>query len=157
MGMEDTDGGMSFQAVATAVTRFGLCSEEAWPFNLIRINSRVSGTALHDGYDRRGVRGYYSIDRSDSDGVRHALARGIPVVGAWAVDQAFESDAGPVLIDAPTGAIVGNHAMVIEDYQADGTFGLLNHYGVQWRMNGRCRFTSAYMKRSLGFLVFDLD
>lgn len=156
IGVEDIDAGMSFQATATAVTRFGLCSEAAWPFNLMHVNSRVSGSALHDGYDRRGLRGYYSIDRSDSDGVRHALARGIPVVGAWAVDQEFESNSGSVLIDTPSDAIVGNHAMVIEDYAADGTFGLLNHYDVGWRAGGRCRFTEQYVRSSLGFLAFDV-
>ncbi len=156
MGLEDADAGMSFEAMGTAVTRFGLCSEEVWPFSLLRINSRVSGTALHDAYDRRGLRGYYSIDRSDSVTVRHALSKGIPVVGAWPVNVDFEKDAGPALIDAPTGPTVGNHAMVIEDYGVDGSFGLLNHYGTSWRDNGRCRFTEAYVKASMGFVAFDV-
>jgi len=156
IGVEDTDAGMSFEAMATAVTRFGLCSEAVWPFSLARINSRVSGTALHDGYDRRGLRGYYSIDRGDAGGVRRALAKGFPVVGAWAVDRMFQLDSGPELIDLPDRDIVGNHAMVIEDYGADGTFGLLNHYDISWRNDGRCRFTDGYMRASLGFLVFDV-
>jgi len=156
MGLEDTDAGMSFEAMGTAVTRFGLCSEAAWPFNLDRINARPSGTALHDAYDRRGLRGYYSIDAADVDGVRRALAKGIPVIGAWQVDQAFEEDDGPTLIDAPTGAIAGNHAMVIEDYAADGSFGILNHYDINWRDHGRCRFTERYVRASLGFVAFDV-
>lgn len=156
IGVEDIDAGMSFEATATAVTRFGLCSEVTWPFSLARINSRVSGTALHDGYDRRGLRGYYSIDRGDADGVRRAIWNKFPVVGAWAVDRSFQLDSGPELIDAPDRDIAGNHAMVIEDYAADGTFGLLNHYDINWRTGGRCRFTDSYMRASLGFLVFDV-
>ncbi len=155
MGLEDTDAGMSFEAMGTAVKRFGLCSEAAWPFNLMRVNSRPSGTAFHDAYDRRGLRGYYSIDRSDADGVRRALSKHLPVVGAWAVDRSFGIDSGPGLIDTPDRDIAGNHAMVIEDYAADGTFGILNHYDVTWRNGGRCRFTEGYVKASLGFLVFD--
>jgi hypothetical protein len=156
MGLEDTDAGMSFEAMGTAVTRFGLCSEEVWPFNLMRINSRVSGTALHDGYDRRGLRGYYSIDRSDAVTVRHAISKGIPVIGAWQVNRDFEKDSGPTLIDTPTTDIVGSHAMVLEDYGADGTFGVLNHYDVNWRDNGRCRLTEGYVKSSLGFVAVDV-
>lgn len=156
MGLEDNDVGMSFEAMMTAVERFGLCTEEAWPFNLMRVNMRPSGTAFHDGYDRRGVRGYYSIDPSDADGVRRAINKGITVVGAWAVDKMFELDSGPELIDTPTGNIAGNHAMPIEDYAPDGTFGLLNHYDTQWRNGGRCRFTEQYVKASLGFMAFDV-
>ncbi len=156
IGLEDQDIGMSFEAGATAVERFGLCSEETWPFNLMRVNSRVSGTALHDAYDRRGLRAYYSIDRDDIESVRHAIFRGIAVIGAWNVDQLFTRDAGPVLIDTPDRDIAGSHAMVIEDYAPDGTFGLLNHYSDSWRDGGRCRFTEQYAQSSLGFLALDV-
>lgn len=156
MGLEDTDAGMSYEALRSAGERFGFCSEAAWPFNLMRVNSRVSGAALHDGYDRRGVRGYYSLAPDDADGVRHAIAKGFVPVGAWAVDRSFELDSGPTLIDTPDRDIAGNHAMVIEDYAADGTFGILNHYDVTWRDGGRCRFTERYVRASLGFLIFDV-
>lgn len=156
MGIEDEDNGMSFEGLMTAVERFGLAAEAAWPFNLMRVNARISGSALHDGYDRRGVRGYYSIDRADVDGVRRALASKICVIGAWAVDKMFELDSGPELIDTPDRDIAGNHAMPIEDYAPDGTFGLLNHYDTSWRSGGRCRFTEAYTRSSLGFMAFDV-
>lgn len=156
MGLEDEDIGMSFEAMATAVERFGIASEESWPFSLLRANARPSGTALHDAYDRRGLRGYYAIDRSDSQGVRLALAKGYAVVGAWAVDRMFGVDSGPRLIDKPDRDIAGNHSMVVEDYAPDGSFGILNHYGDSWRDGGRCRFTEDYMKASLGYLIFDV-
>ncbi len=156
MGMEDQDAGMSFEAGAAAVERFGICSEEVWPFSIMTVNSRPSGTALHDGYDRRGLRAYYSIDRDDADSVRHAIFKGITVIGAWSVDQMFLRDSGPVLIDTPDRDIAGNHAMVIEDYAPDGTFGLLNHYGDSWRDGGRCRFTEQYTRSSLGFFALDV-
>lgn len=157
LGIGNVDGGMTFGALTTAVERFGICTEEAWAFSVLKVNLTPSAAAFHDAYDRKGVRGYYSIDATDLDGVRRAIAHNYAGVGAFPVDGYFGINSGDTLIDAPQGGVIGNHAMVIEDYQADGTFGLLNHYGVQWRMNGRCRFTSAYMKRSLGFLVFDLD
>lgn len=155
LGIEDQDAGMSYDALLSA-TRFGFASEETWPFSMIRINARPTGTAFHDAYDRRGVRGYYRIDNDDADGVRHAIWKGIPVIGAWSVDQLFTVNSGPNLIDTPTGNIAGNHAMVIEDYAADGTFGLLNHYGEAWRNSGRCRFTEQYVRSSLGFIAFDV-
>ncbi len=155
-GLEDTDAGLSFEGLMTASTRFGFASEESWPFNLMRVNTRVSGTALHDGYDRRGVRGYYRIDPGDLDGVRRAIDKKIAVVGAWAVDKMFQLDSGPELIDTPDRDITGNHAMVIEDYAPDGSFGILNHYDRSWRNGGRCRFTEQYTRSSLGFVAFDV-
>jgi hypothetical protein len=155
IGLEDTDAGMSFAALMAA-TRFGFASEEAWPFSVMSVNSRPSGTAYHDAYDRRGVRNYYSIDAADADGVRQALAKDIAVIGAWAVDKMFQLDSGPVLLDTPDRDIVGNHAMVIEDYAPDGSFGILNHYGDTWRDGGRCRFTEQYLKSGFGFLAFDV-
>lgn len=157
IGMGNVDGGMTFSALTTAVERFGICTEEAWAFSVLKVNLTPNAEAFHDAYDRRGVRGYYSIDPLDLDGVRRANFKGYAVVGAFPVDGYFGINSGETLIDAPTSGIIGNHAMVIEDYQSDGTFGLLNHYGVQWRLNGRCRLTTAYMRRSLGFLVFDLE
>ncbi len=156
MGLEDLDNGMGFDAGLTAAVKFGLASEEAWPFALLRVNTRPSGTAFHDAYDRRGLRGYYQIAPSDIDGVRSALAAGICVLGAWAVDRMFQLDTGPVLIDPPISDIIGNHAMVVEGYAPDGTFGILNHYGDSWRSGGRARFTEQYMKASLGFIALDV-
>jgi hypothetical protein len=156
MGLEDTDSGMSFEAMLSAVERFGIASEAAWPFNLMKVNARPSGTALHDAYDRRGVRGYYQIDRSDLVGVRYAIHMGFTPVIAVQVDRMFQLDSGPTLIDLPTSDIIGLHAMPIEDYAADGTFGCLNHYDTTWRDNGRCRITEQYAAASIGFVVFDV-
>jgi hypothetical protein len=156
IGLEDTDGGMSFEGLMSAASRFGFASEEVWPFSIVRVNARPSGTALHDAYDRRGVRSYHSIERSDADGVRAAIFAGCAVVGAWAVDNMFGRDSGPTLIDTPDRDIAGNHAMVIEDYAADGSFGVLNHYGESWRDGGRARFTEQYIRASMGFMVFDV-
>lgn len=156
IGVGNVDAGMNFEACVNAVDRFGICSEESYPFSIIRVNSNISSVAFRDAYDRKGLRGIYSIAPGDADGVRSALAKGFVPVGAFPLDNTFFPNIGPTLIDAPTGTIVGNHAMPVEDYAADGSFGLLNHYSESWRDGGRCRFTESYMKRSLGFLIFDV-
>jgi hypothetical protein len=156
LGMGDQDNGMSYGGLTAAVERFGMASEESYPFSVLKVNWNIPATALHDAYDRRGIRGIYAIDQADADGVRRALAKGICVIGAWQVDGAFMTNTGDTLIDVPTGSILGYHSMVIEDYEPDGTFGILNHYDIVWRLNGRCRFTERYVKSSMGFLAFDL-
>lgn len=156
IGMDSVDAGMTYGAMTAAVERFGLASEESYPFSLLKVNFNVTASALHDAYDRRGVRGIYSIDNGDTDGVRRSLSKGIPLVGAFQVDGYFMQNIGPELIDLPGGPILGNHAVVIVDYAADGTFGILNHYDIVWRNLGRARFTERYMKASMGFVALDL-
>lgn len=156
LGLEDSDTGMTFESVLTAVERFGIASEAIWPFSLMRVNSRPTASALHDGYDRRGLRGYYSIAGDDAEGVRSALAHGYSALGAFPVDNYFGVSSGPELIDAPVGSIMGFHSVVIEGYRADGSFDILNHYSDRWRDGGRCRFTERYMQQSRGYIVFDV-
>ncbi len=156
IGYQGQDIGMTTAAMLTSVKRFGIATEEAWPFSLVNVNRNPSATALHSAYDRRGLRGYYSITGDDADGVRRALDKKLPVVGAWPVDSYFFASNDDPLIDAPGGPIKGWHSMVVEDYRADGTFGILNHYGESWRDGGRCRFTERYLGKSQTFVVFDV-
>ncbi len=156
MGIEDVDGGMTLSATLAAVQRFGIASEEAWPFRLMKVNARPSPAAFRDAYDRRGLRGIHAIGRDDDVGVRRAIARKYAVIGCFGIDAYFSLDSGPELIDLPIGQIIGYHAMVIEDFASDGSFGLLNHYGDSWRNNGRCRFTRRYVQASVGLAVMDV-
>lgn len=156
MGLDRLDEGMTFSALLTAVTRFGFASEALCPFGIARVNLNPTATAYHDGYDRRGVRAYAEIDPADTRSIRQALARKVPLIGAWQLDSYFGAMSGPTLVDLPSGGFIGSHAMVIEDYAADGTFGLLNHYGENWRDGGRCRFTERYVKSASSIIAFDL-
>lgn len=156
IGYQGQDIGMTFAAMLTAVKRFGIAAERDWPFSIVNVNRNPSATALHSAYDRRGLRGYYSIAGDDAEGVRRALSRKLAVIGAWPLDAYFGLSSEPALIDVPTGAIRGWHSVVVEDYRADGTFGILNHYGSNWRDNGRCRFTERYLRMSQQFVVFDV-
>jgi hypothetical protein len=105
------------------------------------------------GHDLGGVRGYYRV-QSLGDAVRQALASGKPVVGGWYVDAAFLAEDGPALIDAP-GNAVGGHAMVLDGYNQDGTFNLLNSWGLGWRQEGRARVTEAFVEAALDLWAID--
>ncbi len=156
LGLQGQDIGMTFEAMLTSMKRFGIAAEKDWSFSLLNVNRNPSPTAFHSAYDRRGLRGYYSIAGDDADGVRRALSRKLAVIGAWPVDSYFSLSSESLLIDAPTTAIRGYHSVVVEDYRADGTFGILNHYGTHWRDLGRCRFTERYLKMSQKFIVCDV-
>lgn len=154
-GGERVDDGSHLRTTIRAVQRFGCPSEEAWPFAAARVQRSPGWAATRDAYDRRGVRGYYRIVSGDVDGVRRAIAAGLPVVGGWRVDRPFTRSEGPLVIDAPQESTIGGHAVVLEDYEPDGTFGLLNSWGTSWRNGGRARVTETFV--SLGQDLWAID
>lgn len=159
MGVSSIDAGMTFSALLTSSARFGFASEALCPFSMLGVNANPTASAYHDGYDRRGVRGYYYIDPDDTDRVRKAIYARVPVLGAWFVDDDFTNSALSSLIDKPRddARILGSHAMVCDGYNADGSFNLLNHYGMSWRDGGRCRFTTSYMKAASALIAMDVQ
>jgi len=144
-GGERHDGGSFLRTGGKGVIQAGCSTEAAWPFNPELVNHRPSWAADRSGHDFRGVRGYYRIPTGDVDGVRRAIAAGHPVVGGWDVDNAFVNFDGHGAIDAPSGEIVGGHALVIESYSADGLFRLLNSWGSSWGEAGRASVTEAWV------------
>jgi len=134
-GGEHDDSGSYLRTVGTAVKKFGAADEGAWPFADEKVNVQPNMRALHSGYDRKGLRGYYRIDSGDVEGVRHALAMGCPVVAGWRVSEAFLYwQTGPVPEQIEN--IVGGHALCLHGYRSDGTFEGVNSWGLSWGEGG---------------------
>lgn len=128
-GGENEDVGTYLRSGAQALKKFGAAAEEAWPFDEAKINVQPNLRALHDGYDRKKLSGYYRIDSSDPNDVRRAIAAGHPVAAGWQITQAFVDWNGKGVIGRQRGDIVGGHAMAVVSYAADGTFRLANSWG----------------------------
>jgi hypothetical protein len=135
-GGEHEDVGTYLRSGGQALKKFGAASEEAWPFDESKINVQPNLRALHDGYDRKKLSGYYRIDSGDVDGVRRAIAAGHPVVAGWQITQAFVDWNGKGVIGRQRGPIVGGHAMPVVAYAADGTFRLPNSWDYTWGDRG---------------------
>jgi hypothetical protein len=134
-GAHLVDEGSHLRTGARAVMKFGCATEKRWPFDAAKVNLKPSWWANRSGHDSRGVRGYYKLYWADD--VRRAIATGHPVVGGWKVGQPFLEYNGTGVIDEARGPTIGGHAVVIEEYFADGTFGFLNSWGYGWGIGGR--------------------
>ena len=153
-GGQRVDDGSYLRATVKALQHGGCAGERDWPFSERAVNRRPSWAAARSAFDRRGLRGYYRCYSPDD--VRRAIAGGYPVIGGWEVDRAFVEHEGSGAIDVPRGEIVGGHAIVLEDYTADGTFGLLNSWGHSWGTNGRARVTEAWVASGRDLWALDV-
>lgn len=155
-GATRRDRGTHIRHAIKALQKFGAPSEGVWPFVPNQVNKRPPPAAYQNGFDARGVRGYYRIfDAGEAKllAVKAALAAGRPVVAGWMIDRAFMDDDGPSIITPPVGPIVGGHAMVIIGYTGD-FFEIVNSWG-GWRDGGFARFTSEFVARAIDVWAID--
>lgn len=134
-GGQGTDDGSYLRSVISATKQGGVADERAWPFSEYDVNRNPNMLARRSAFDRKGTRGYYRIEGGDVDGIRRAIAAGYPVVGGWQVDDGFLNWNGNGVISGQVMAI-GGHAMPIVSYAADGTFRLLNSWGLSYGRSG---------------------
>ena len=153
-GGQNADAGSYLRQTLRAVMKLGCPDEKSWPFVVLKVNSAPPTSAIFSAARRRGTRGYYRCYGVDD--MRRAIAAGWPVVGGWAIDDDFKNDYTSTIIDKVTGAITGRHAMLLDEFYADGSFGLVNSWGKQWRDNGFARVTQAFAAQAFDAWAIDV-
>ena len=84
-------------------------------------------------------------------GLKAALANGLPVGFGVSVTDSFLSSDGPTIIDKPqvNDPVVGGHAMLIVGYEETSQgllFDVQNSWSTSWRDGGFCRFTEDHIR-----------
>jgi C1A family cysteine protease len=151
------DEGSQLRSGARAIQKLGCSPEASWPFSESKINDQLSFSAEHDGFDRDGKRRYYRIAAGDTDGVKRALAAGLPVVGGWDVSNEFCSSDGKQVFDVQDqNDIAGGHAIAIVGYVGD-VFTLFNSWGPDWGFhNGRFHVTKGFIAAGTDLWALDI-
>lgn len=155
-GEPGIDNGTYIRLAIGAVQKGGVCDEAAWPFSAAKINTPLPLRVVRAGWSRRGLRHYYRIANGDTQGIRAALAAGLPVVGGWAVTQSFEDwnpTKGP--ISKLSGAILGGHAMCIHGYNRDVFHGV-NSWGPDWGRGGHWDATAQFISHASDLWALDV-
>ena len=156
-GVKAVDAGTYLRTCAHAIRQLGIASNEAWPFDTWKVNTAPTMRAHHSAHDRRGVRGYYRIPSGDTNGIRRAIAAGVPVVFGITVDEDFLDPRGPLLVERMNGRFVGGHAMVVESFHDGGTFTLLNSWGRGYRNDGRVDVTEDVMRMATDVWALEIE
>ena len=143
-GDERRDDGTYPRNAMRGLVKYGAPPESEWPFLARMVNQAPSWNAYRAGFDARGPRAYYWIQSSGNarlNDVRRAIASGYPVTFGMRVDDAFLDPGGGFVVDAPSGPMVGGHAMFLIGYEGE-LFRVVNSWGSGWRDGGRCWVTS---------------
>lgn len=112
------DDGATLRGAIKSLQRSGVCPEDKWAFALSRVNREPDWKARRAAHDRRGIRGYYRIDDGDVVGVKTCVAKKVPVVGGWEVNEAFRRYNGSYVLGKLSAPFIGRHAMVIAAYDS---------------------------------------
>ncbi len=144
----DKDEGTLISICFDTLSRFGICTERAWPYDTSKVFVRPSLTAMQEAVRHR-IHSYYRIKSSGDDRLAEvikALKAHHPVVFGTLIELPFESLSGSSTIDVPKGGTVGGHAMVIVGYlAAKNLFIVKNSWGPNWRDGGFAYFTPEYI------------
>ncbi len=158
-GMQNV--GVSTEAVASGVMRFGIVSEARLPFPS-DWTERLPLDVFQHGADAQ-MTGLYGIHGSGVTRVlqmRQALASGYPVPFAMAVDQTYEAGGFGVFAGL-TSASLGNHMQVAIAYAPkDGggyKFLVPGSWGANWNEAGYAWIADDFMGSDQVFDVYGVD
>lgn len=143
-----------------AVQKFGICSEQLWPYNISKFTVRPTDECYSDALSRM-ITSYQSLDTIDE--VLQAINNNKPVVIGITVYDSFNlvSKKNPVIpmpatYEKDTG---GGHAMTVIGYDMDKRqFLVKNSYGTDWGDQGYGWLSFDYVEAE-GFekWVFDIN
>ena len=151
-GTIDQDAGAAIRDGIKTLVTYGVCSEDAWAYNIDQFTNKPSTYAYNLAKAVKAIK-YESLDNTNKQILVNALLQGFPIVFGMSVYESFESDAvaqtGIVPIPGFNERVLGGHAMSIVGYRVeDDTFVVRNSWSSSWGQNGYCRIPATYLTNS---------
>lgn len=154
MGTLNEDSGVSMRDLIKAVARYGVCSENSWPYIPTKFRERP-GTSCYIGGLSRRITEYLRLDGSSKDQTKRAiqscLADNYPVIFGLNLHKSFMSEkvAATGLVPVPRRFFdksIGGHAMEIVGYDTKvDCFIVRNSWGPTWGIEGYCCIPMSYV------------
>jgi C1A family cysteine protease len=142
------DAGCYNRLVMDSVARFGIPTEETWPYITQNVTRRPSLKSYREAR-MHTCEAYYSIGDKGPDRIQliiRALSNKRPVVFGTLVDDAFFNlETGTIW--ALNGDIVGGHAMVVVGHSLEmKAFKIRNSWSEYWGEAGYCWISEEHMQ-----------
>lgn len=147
-GTVDQDSGAQIRDGIKVVHKLGVPPERDWPYDVTKFAEHPPTKAGKDAALDVAIE--YRAPVQSLQGLRSALAAGLPIVFGFTVYEEFESDevaqTGIVPMPGPASQPVGGHATVICGYDdATKRFKIRNSWGPDWGIGGYFWLPYAYV------------
>ena len=148
-GFVKEDVGAYIRSGIKAVSKYGICSEHLWPYNIEKFAVRPPQSAYADA-STRVINGYYKIYNLNSLintlALDHPAVIGIQLYGGFT--EVDKSD--PILkMPKPNEEPTGGHAVCIVGYDLDQKqFLCRNSFGIDWGDQGYCWIPFEYADKN---------
>ena len=140
VGETSQDSGTFIRLAMQCLSAQGVCSEDAWPFDLTQLSVRPSWKSYREAYTHK-IRSFYRIDGTGQDRItliEAALSTRKPVVFGVSLTKNF-IDLTDINAPMPDGSSIGRHAMLIVGYDRKlRVFFVRNSWGTSWGEEGYC-------------------
>lgn len=145
----DEDAGAYLRDGMKAIQKYGVCSEQLWPYDISKFNVKPTDECYADGLTRT-ISSYESLQTTDN--IINALNLNKPVVlGVTVYDSFNEVTAIDPVVPLPTYYEKnkgGGHAVTIIGYDLPNRkFLIKNSYGTDWGDRGYGWLTFDYVER----------
>ena len=134
----DEDVGAYTRDGVKSLNKWGVCSENIWPYLISQFSTAPSIAAYEDAIQRT-VTSYYRLSKVED--MLHALDIGYPIITSMNVYNTFYQleFPGESLLKLPRDSddLIGGHAVVFVGYNLKNkTFIVRNSFGTSWGDNG---------------------
>lgn len=145
----DIDAGVTYLRNALkASSKYGICMEELWPYNIEKFKQQPAPVCYLDGFNRK-VTQYKSIDTQYE--ALEILAQHKPVIVGMSVFESFMTinNKNPIVpMPEEYDYIVGGHAVAIVGYSLPKQqFIIKNSFGAEWGENGYAYMPFEYFNK----------
>jgi C1A family cysteine protease len=150
-GTTDQDAGCEPRDALNAINGLGVPDESLWAYSDADLLAKPGLEVYQDATAHASIV-YNAVDQS-SEGLRAALASGLPVIIGIQAYASLESDAvaasGIIPMPATNEECLSGHSMLLAGYQtnADNSISYItrNSWGPEWGQAGYCIIQEAYL------------
>lgn len=151
------DSGAQIRDGIKSVNKQGVCKESTWKYDISKFTIKPSNAAYKEALNYT-VSEYKSVDNTNLDSIKTALASGFPIVVGFSVYESFEGSTvtktGIVPMPILNEPILGGHSTLMTGYndtneKVNGMppkhFKLRNSWGLNWGDKGNFYMPFAYL------------
>jgi len=144
----NSDKGSRIRLAFDSVARYGVPSENTYPYDVSKVNERPTIRAYREAIKNR-ISKFYRINGVGSARIlqmKQALSAGNPIVFGTKIAESFKQVKSDSVIYKPTGGFIGGHAMICVSWcDTRQAFEVRNSWGLDWGVKGYCWMDKNYL------------